>query len=168
MKVIDGATTRWQVVYEMSESMLAKPDSNIWVNEVLLNSEGKSLWSGIRELRTIHMGGGRQNAKTIWTSAFMLENPKAIAIAIDKHLRAELVNMLNAESTTGEDYYRRVFTIHDLFLLCKDPEWKKRILYPVTHVLFNDASYNRDIETPQFRSLMDFVFDPTVTVVMMG
>lgn len=117
----------------------------------------------LRNLRTVHMGGGRQNGKTGW-AVRMLDNEGTIIVAKDKLMRqeieamyvlknprkaihltipadcdnpSELVEQLLA--THRNSARRKVFTVMDLQEILKESPSK---LKDVSHVIIDDASYN--------------------------
>lgn len=125
----------------------------------------------LRELRTIHMGGGRQNGKTSW-AVNMMAFDGTIVIARDKVTRQAINRkylLLNPPGHISinipadcpdpagviegilQDYYKagipKVFTLMDLAsILDKEPEK----LAGINRVIIDDFSYNtkiRDIYT---------------------
>lgn len=155
----------WQAIYEYSLQMLTPPDSRVWVDGVYLDSRGKATWSGVRDLRTMHMGGGRQNFKSAWVCEFMHRHPKAICIENNKTMRDTFISNCGGRG----NFLHRVFTIKDILSIAKDnPTWVETVLAQSSHVIFNDGSFNTSIDTPAFRKLFDGLFDPEVVMVMIG
>lgn len=117
----------------------------------------------LRNLRTIHMGGGRQNGKTGW-AVNMLANEGIIIVAKDKLMRQEIEAMYVLKNpkkaihltipadcdnpgelveellaTHRNSARRKVFTVMDLQEILKENPSK---LKDVSHVIIDDASYN--------------------------
>lgn len=161
----DYALQSWQAIYEHSLQMLTPPDSRVWIDGVYLDSRGKASWSGIRDLRTLHMGGGRQNFKSAWAGEFLNRHPQAICIENNKDMRDAFISNCGGRHT----FFHRVFTIKDIMSIVKEnPAWITEVLSKTTHVIFNDGSFNTSLHTPAFRQLMDGLFGPDITVVMLG
>lgn len=117
----------------------------------------------LRNLRTIHMGGGRQNGKTGW-AVNMLANEGIIIVAKDKLMRQEIEAMYVLKNpkkaitltipadcdnpgelveellaTHRNSSRRKVFTVMDLHEVLRESPTK---LKDVSHVIIDDASYN--------------------------
>lgn len=120
----------------------------------------------LRQLRTIHMGGGRQNGKTAW-AVNMLAHDGTIVVACNKDLRqdinrrfcllnmkdtititipADCVNPYDVVEGLLKEYHKatvpNVFTLMDLTaILEKEPEK----LRGVNRVIIDDFSYNTKV-----------------------
>lgn len=120
----------------------------------------------LRQLRTIHMGGGRQNGKTAW-AVNMLSTDGTIVVACNKDMRqdinrrfclknltetititipADCANPYDVVEGLLQEYHRatvpNVFTLMDLTaILEKEPEK----LRGVNRVIIDDFSYNTKV-----------------------
>lgn len=119
--------------------------------------------NGLRAMRTIHMGGGLRNGKTLWAVSKLSEDGHII-VARDKLLRnytermyylvnpRRVINItIPAEhpnpheaveeliASLHKNARRKVFTVMDLLEIVKEAPEK---LSHVTHVIIDDATYN--------------------------
>lgn len=167
MKDHDAMIDTWQKIYDLSYGMLTAPDSVVWdhLRHTDTDADGKASWYGIRDLRTIYMGGGRQNLKSAWVGKFLKDNPHAICIAIDKNMRDVLIH----NSGGMDSFFHRVFTITDLVTLINgEKDWVNDVLGKASHLIFDNGMYNREMNTTKFSNLMSGIFDKDITVVVMG
>lgn len=159
---------RWQDIYEQSLDIINQAKSPQWWNYYSGGFSGpdvKATWGGLVELRTIHMGGGRQNGKTTWIRDFMVKNPKAIVVLCNSGLRNNFIDAWAVEHK--ESVFTRAFTIMDLVTIVNNgPKQSLAFLNETTHVIFDDASFNNAIHT--FAQTGNGLFTKDTVVIRMG
>lgn len=167
----------WESIFQQSLCYLA-PVVEWWQMDNL---------TALRDLRTIHMGGGRQNGKTEW-AVTKLADEGTIIVAKDKYMRQAIDRMYTLknlrESITItipadcpdpyevvegllKEYHKvcvpNVFTAMDLATIIKnEPEKLKH----VTKVIIDEASYNTKIHDI-YRSLVELK-RPDLIIVALG
>lgn len=141
----------------------------------------------LRDHRTIHMGGGRQNGKTEWAVG-KLSDDGTIIVARDKHMRQAIDRMYtlkNLKKTVTitipadcpnpydvvegllKEYHKacvpNVFTAMDLQSIIKNEPEKLKY---VTQVIIDEASYNTKIHDI-YRALVELK-SPDLIIVALG
>lgn len=163
---IEEAVLQWQQIYDLSLPMIVADDSEIWtIGNYPVDDEGRPYWRALCDLRTICMGGGRQNGKNSWIARFMAENPKAILVEVNSSLRDYFVDAWKGPG----DVFTRVFTIMDIVTIsARNIEGKVDLLKDATHVIFNDASHNNAINSMQLAKACNGLFTKSTVIVKMG
>lgn len=151
------STDAWQTIYDLSLGMLS--DSKT-VDEMRdLNPK-----IVLRDCRTIRMGGGRQNHKTAWIVSMLRQHPNAIVVPVDKAMRNHFITTYQHLFDEGERLINRVFTVRDLESL--DGQKLESILRHITHVLIDDASFNRRVDDRLMELVSEGLSSKTVIVRM--
>lgn len=167
----------WEGIFQQSLCFI-RPVAEWWETDTLAT---------LRDHRTIHMGGGRQNGKTEWAVGKLVDDG-TIIVARDKHMRQAIDRMYTLknlrESITItipadcpnpyevvegllKEYHKacvpNVFTAMDLAAIIRtEPEKLKH----VTKVIIDEASYNTKI-FDIYRSLVDLK-RPDLIIVALG
>jgi hypothetical protein len=89
----EDAVAKWQAIYEQSLAMIDPTPDDYWQSAGQLDSDDMPSWRTMCDLRTVHMGGGRQNYKNLWVREFMVANPKAIVVECNAGLRDMTVQL---------------------------------------------------------------------------
>lgn len=167
-KTLQECKDTWQTIYELSLSQLRHfnlDDLPYAVNVHNRHMEGRKglSWNVVRDTRTIHMGGGRQNGKTSWAIDFINAHPGAIVVECNSALRDDII------AKYGPGMRTRVFTVRDLVnVLKKNRRGLADRIASSTHVIFNDASFNYMISDPGMVGCVDGLFGKDVIVIMLG
>ncbi len=147
----------WQAIYDLSLSMLNTPST---VDEMRdLNPKG-----ALNDCRTIRMGSGRQNQKTAWIVSMLRQHPNAIVVPVDKAMRDHFITTHQHLFDEGERLINRVFTVRDLESM--DRLKLSTVLGRTTHVLIDDASFNRKIDNDWIALVSEGLSSKTVIVRM--
>lgn len=165
MMTTEEAVSNWQSIYDLSLSMIDPTSPEIWKAAGYLYPDGTPSWKALCELRSINMGGGRQNCKTKWVKSFLEAHPKAIVVECNAALRDIFI-----ESWRGTGFVRtRVFTVTDIVSISRanDPG-KLSFLSDATHIIFNDASHNNAINSMQLAKACNGLFTKEIVVIKMG
>lgn len=167
----------WEGIYQQSLCFV-RPVTEWWEADALAT---------LRDHRTIHMGGGRQNGKTDW-AVDKLADDGTIIVARDKYMRqaidrkytlknlresititipADCPNPYEVVEGILKEYHKasvpNVFTAMDLATIIKnEPEKLKH----VTQVIIDEASYNTKIHDI-YRSLVELK-RPDLIIVALG
>lgn len=152
------STDTWQTIYDLSLGML---NDSKTVDEMRdLNPK-----VALRDCRTIRMGGGRQNHKTAWIVSMLRQHPNAIVVPVDKAMRNHFITTYQHLFDEGERLINRVFTVRDLESL--DGQKLESILRRITHVLIDDASFNRRVDD-RLMELVSGELSSKTVIVRMG
>lgn len=152
------STDTWQTIYDLSLGML---NDSKTVDEMRdLNPK-----VALRDCRTIRMGGGRQNHKTAWIVSMLRQHPNAIVVPVDKAMRNHFITTYQHLFDEGERLINRVFTVRDLESL--DGQKLTSILRRITHVLIDDASFNRRVDD-RLMELVSGELSSKTVIVRMG
>ncbi|MCY1281309.1 hypothetical protein D9M68_17860 [compost metagenome] len=161
----EEAVAKWQAIYEQSLAMIDPTPDEIWNGGGFLYEDGRPSWRSLCDLRTIHMGGGRQNGKNTWAREFMAAHPKAIMVECNAGLRDITVDHWRGPG----DGRLRVFTIMDIVSISKHSyEDKLTFLSEASHIIFNDASHNVALPSTQFSHAANGLFTKDVIVIRLG
>lgn len=152
------STDTWQTIYDLSLGML---NDSKTVDEMRdLNPK-----VALRDCRTIRMGGGRQNHKTAWIVSMLRQHPNAIVVPVDKAMRNHFITTYQHLFDEGERLINRVFTVRDLESL--DGQKLTSTLRRITHVLIDDASFNRRVDD-RLMELVSGELSSKTVIVRMG
>ena len=152
------STDTWQTIYDLSLGML---NDSKTVDEMRdLNPK-----VALRDCRTIRMGGGRQNHKTAWIVSMLRQHPNAIVVPVDKAMRNHFITTYQHLFDEGERLINRVFTVRDLESL--DGQKLTSTLRHITHVLIDDASFNRRVDD-RLMELVSGELSSKTVIVRMG
>lgn len=88
----------WDSIYTLSQKTLVQ-HARLWK---LFQEMRCSVAFFLKDLRTIHMGSGRQNGKTTWALEKMRESVGTIVIARDKHMRDAMIGRAAIGKQTGK------------------------------------------------------------------
>jgi hypothetical protein len=158
---------RWQSIYEQSLDIINHVQPTVWWDRGFIGADGKATWDGLVELRTVHMGAGRQNGKTTWIRDFMVKNPKAIVVLCNSGLRNNFIDAWAVEH--NESVFTRAFTIMDLVTIVNNgPKQSLAFLSETTHVIFDDASHNNAIHHSALAKAVNGLFTKETVVIRMG
>lgn len=172
MQYSDGVAM-WDAVFRMSELIInddSKRKMQVLRSEIVKAQDGMSgpSWNTIRDLRTVHMGGGRQCFKTTWIASLIKREPDSILVVIDRQLKDAFIENHITPAERNE-YVRRIFTVRDIMALIHNGEtWILEKLRNCSKLVFDDASYNYMIKNDKFVSGISGQLNESVTVVMVG
>ncbi len=161
----EDAVAKWQAIYEQSLAMIDPTPDDYWQSAGQLDSDDMPSWRTMCDLRTVHMGGGRQNYKNLWVREFMVANPKAIVVECNAGLRDMTVDSWKGPG----DGRLRMFTIMDIVSIFNHSyEDGKVFLGGASHVIFNDASHNVALPSTQFSKAVNGLFAKETIVIRLG
>ncbi|MNQ62645.1 hypothetical protein D3C85_769980 [compost metagenome] len=170
----EQAIELWDNVYSWSINALVDTTDKDLIGTLspfmVTTDTGEGLsWTMIRDMRTVHMGSGRQSYKSAWIKTMLRRYPESIVIVRDKAAREALLAQRSHDDYNPGVLKSSVFTVTDLLTAVEHNT--KRIrerLRTSTHVFIDDASRNYKLADDRFKSTISGLLKDDVIVVMMG